>query len=400
MSDTGTIRLSDKVVKAAAVPASGQALTWDSDVKGFALRVTANGARAFVLDYRLDGRKRRYTIGRYPDWSVAAARDAAKTMKRQVSRGDDPMADRDHSRTAPTVAKLWSLYERDHLPTKRDAAKDREMWDGYIKPALGRMKVDSVRRTDVREMHRQITQAGKPIRANRVLSLASKMFAMSVADYEMRADNPAKGIPRNPENKRARYLSQAEIARLSQALNKHPSRVAADAIRLILLTGCRRGEALSATWTQFDLERGIWTKPSAHTKQKKEHRVPLSAPAIQLLQDIRDRQPADEPHVFPGRETGEHLKSLKQPWTAIRERAGIPDVRLHDLRHSFASILVSQGLSLPLIGAMLGHTTPATTQRYAHLHDEPLREAAEAVGAVVGRGADSGQVVPFKRGQG
>jgi integrase len=162
-----------------------------------------------------------------------------------------------------------------------------------------------------------------------------------------------------------------------------------------MLTGARRGEALGATWDQFDLSAGVWTKPSAHTKQKRSHRVPLSAPAVQLLMSIRQRQVdaeerarragkqvAPQPFVFPGDVAGRPLTDLKKSWAAVCKKAKIEGARVHDLRHTFASILVSGGGSLPLIGAMLGHTQVSTTARYSHLVDDPLRVAAERVGAV------------------
>ena len=153
---------------------------------------------------------------------------------------------------------------------------------------------------------------------------------------------------------------------------------------MLLLTGARRGEVLSATWEMFDLENGVWTKPSSHTKQKKLHRVPLSPPALQLLQEIKNRG-SDSEYVFPSRLGAKrpHLTELKNSWKKVCELAGLEGVRIHDLRHSFASILVSGGASLPLIGALLGHTQVQTTQRYAHLMDDPLRRAVTSAGAVI-----------------
>jgi integrase len=194
-------------------------------------------------------------------------------------------------------------------------------------------------------------------------------------------------------------------------LNDHAEPVSANAIKLLMLTGARRGEVLGATWDMFDLENGIWTKPSSHTKQRLVHRVPLSGPALRLLTDIRDdavrlanaNGTSPSPYVFPGAD-GKPLTDIKRTWTTICRKAGLavrvekiarngrgkpalvwqPNVRIHDLRHSFASILVSSGASLPLIGQMLGHTQVQTTQRYAHLFDDPMRDAAETVGKVIG----------------
>ena len=219
------------------------------------------------------------------------------------------------------------------------------------------------------------------------------MFALAIK-WDWRSDNPARGIEKYLEEKRERYLSQDELARLTAALAEYPNQTAANAIRLLLLTGARKGEALSATWGQLDLEAGVWTKPSAHTKQKKLHRVPLSAPAMQLLSEMKSNAASD--HVFTGRAPGEPLQDIKGAWETIRKAANIEDVRVHDLRHTYASILASAGLSLPIIGALLGHTQPSTTARYAHLYDDPLRKATETVGAIVA-GQKPAEIVPLRK---
>jgi integrase len=231
------------------------------------------------------------------------------------------------------------------------------------------------------------------------------MFSLAVK-WELRIDNPVKGIERAPEEKRERFLSPAEIVRLAEALAAHPEKTSANAIRLLLLTGARKSEVLTATWDQFDFAAASWTKPSAHTKQKKEHRVPLSAPALELLQQMRAE--ADEelrriqkldpgallcPYVFPSL-NGKPLTEIKRIWASICRKAAITGARIHDLRHTYASILASAGLGLPLIGALLGHTQAATTHRYAHLVDDALRAATERVGAVV-TGGKAAEIVPF-----
>jgi integrase len=168
----------------------------------------------------------------------------------------------------------------------------------------------------------------------------------------------------------------------------------------LVFTGARRGEVLSATWDQFDLTPSVWTKPSSHTKQKRTHRVPLSAPAVALLTSIRERQEGGQRFVFPGDLPGRPLTDIKKSWAAVCKRAGIENARAHDLRHTFASILVSGGDSLPLIGAMLGHSQVSTTARYAHLADDPMRAAAERVGAVFEAAneaaRESADVVPLR----
>jgi integrase len=378
-------KLTDAFVKGVAPPATGRAqiIHYDGEVKGFGLRVTKNGARSFVLNYRVHGIERRYTIGSYPDWKVAVAREEAKRLKRLADLGQDPMGERHQERAAPTINDLADRYLSDHASRKRDRSRadDESMIRQWIRPQLGNKKVIELRHADIEKLHRNITTArSTPTRANRVAALLSKMFSLAIR-WEMRVDNPVRGLERNTEEKRNRYLVGDEFRRLSEALAVCSNQSAANAIRLLLLTGARRGEVLGATWDQFDLEKGVWTKPSSHTKQKRMHRVPLSMPARQLLVDMKAVAAVESAFLFPARRG--HLDDLKGPWRTICAQAGLHGVRVHDLRHSFASILVSAGLTLPVIGALLGHTQPGTTQRYAHLFDDPLRQATERVGEFV-----------------
>lgn len=375
-------RITDQFVKNLEAPDKGNAITYDDSVRGFGVRITTKGAKAFILNYRCDGRERRYTLGRYPAWSVAAARKEAERLRKQIDVGHDPLVERNEGRSAPTVLDIWNRYEKEHLPHKvpRAQADDRSMFRTYILRELGRKtKVASVTHADIDRLHRKISETA-PVRANRVIEVLRKAFSLAIR-WGWRPDNPCVGVKRNPEHRRTRYLTVEEIRRLRRAIDEHPERVSARALKFILLTGARRGEVLNATWDQFDLEEGIWLKPATHTKQKKPHRVPLSVPAVVVLQDMEKGSASG--YVFPGRDPQRPLTDLKRTWKAVCHAAGIEDCRLHDLRHSFASVLVSQGASLPLIGAMLGHTQPQTTARYAHLYDEPMRDAAERVGKLL-----------------
>ncbi|CAA7626252.1 Phage integrase (fragment) [Candidatus Terasakiella magnetica] len=278
---------------------------------------------------------------------------------------------------------LWDRYKRDHLPRKaaRSQADETMMWEKLVLPTLGKHKVTDVTHTDIEALHRDITtQRGTPVRANRVIEVVRRAFNLAIR-WEWVEKNPASGQLRNPEEKRQRYLSPEELSRLSAALAAHHEPVSADAIRMLMLTGARKSEVLGATWEMFDLDAGVWTKPSAHTKQRKEHRVPVSANALTLLKRIRET--AEGSYVFPGKGGDQPLTDVKRSWAAVCKAADITGARIHDLRHSFASLLVSGGASLPIIGAMLGHTQVQTTQRYAHLYDEPLRAAADHVGKTI-----------------
>jgi integrase len=403
-------KLNDKIVEGLQAPQKGNRRVPDSAVQGLHAQVTAAGRRSWVLRYRFHGVETLYTIGDFPDWRTAAARTEAQRLKRLIDQGINPKTTRDEERAAPTVADMAARYEAEHLPGKRprSANEDRALIRDYILPALGKLKVADVTQADVRKMHRKITQDGKPVRANRVLACVRTMFALATSpDWNMRPDNPARGgtggVQRNPEDGRERFLSEAEIARLSDVLARHPERTTVALIRFLMMTGCRFGEAANATWDQFDLALGIWKKPSRSTKQKKHHGMPLSAPALALLSERKAETTGSL--VFPSpkpsrkhKQRGEHpLTTIQTAWARIRRAAGIEDVRPHDLRHSFASVLAGSGASLQLIGSLLGHAQVSTTQRYAHLADDARRAAVERVGAVLtSNGRPPAEVVPLR----
>jgi integrase len=401
-------KFDDKFVRNLAAPEKGNRIAYDhgkDPVRGFGIRVTAAGAKSFVLNYTIAGRERRLTIGRYSDWSVAAAREQARSLRRKVDSGEDPLEATETQRNAPTVSELCDRYLVEHASRKRTGEQDRSMIERFVRPRLGSRKVASITFDDLDKLHRQLTDANGKYAANRAAALLSKMFNLSTR-WRMRTDNPAKGIERNHEERRYRYLTGDEMRRFTEALAVYPNQVAANAVRLLLLTGARRGEVLGATWDQFDLATGIWVKPSTHTKQKREHRVPISAPARQLLADMRaaaevhakakERVPSK--YLFPTR-VGDGPMVVITAWAGLCKAAALEGVRLHDLRHTYASVLASAGLSLPVIGALLGHTQPGTTARYAHLFDDPLRAATERVGAIVTGADNSGgaDVVPIGR---
>jgi integrase len=379
-------RLTDAIVRRLPSPKQGKAITVDADVPGFGIRVTANGARSYVLRYTTRaGRERTYTIGDATIWRVTQARDKARELRREIEDGGDPLGAIEDERAAPTMLDLIERFRAEHLPKKRPGtARDYEyMLRLHIEPHFGQhTKVADVRFEDVDALHRKITKTGSSYAANRCVAVLSKMFSLAVR-WRMRPDNPAKGIERNTEYHRRRYLSGDELVRLTKALAKHPDRQAADAIRLLLLSGARRGEVLAMRWA--DVEDGVWSKPASSTKQREHHQVPLSAPALQLLADIRKRRrrQSASKFVFPGIGGSGHRVELKRDWLQLTKAAGIAGLRLHDLRHSYASQLVSGGASLALVGALLGHSNPITTSRYAHLMRDPLRAATEKVGAVI-----------------
>ena len=398
--------LTDATIRRLPTPAKGNKVHYDDEVPGFGCRVTAAGARAFILNYVVkgSGRERRSTIGQFPDWSTTAARSKARELRRGIDDGADPLADIEAERAAPTMAELIDQFEQEHLPRKSESTAEdySRMLRVWVRPHFGaHMKVADVVFEDIDRLHRKITRAGFEYRANGVIRVLSKMFSLA-ARWGMCDDNPCKGVERNVEHHRRRYLVGDELTRLIKALAEHDDRQAADIIRLLLLTGARRGEVLAMRWADVDLTEGTWSKPPSSTKQREHHQVPLSAPARQLLSEIRKRQAGKQhavgEYVFPGFGGSGHVVELKRAWRRICKAAGIIGLRIHDLRHSYASQLASGGASLPMIGALLGHSNPATTHRYAHLFDDPLRAATERVGAIItAAGKPAEEPVKLKR---
>jgi integrase len=397
-------RLTDALVRRLEAPAHSNRITYDSAVTGFGARVTANGARSYVLTYvvRGSGRQRRYTIGGCDRWTATDARAKAKELKALVDQGGDPLADIEAEREAPDMGDLIARFREEHFPRLRasSAADYERMIRNYVLQHFSEnTKVADVTFADVDGLHRKVTRLGYEHRANRVIAMLSKMFALAVR-WEMRADNPVRGIEHNTEHARRRYMTSDELARIVEALAKFPDKDIADALRLLLLTGARRNEVLAMKWADVDLTTGTWSKPAASTKQNAPHSVPLSAPARVLLADRLGAGANGEVYVFPGNGSKKHLVNVWHAWQRICKTTGIKGLRVHDLRHSYASQLASAGHSLSLIGALLGHTQPQTTARYAHLFDDPLRKATEQVGTIVmNAGKEAPPPTPLRRGQ-
>jgi integrase len=385
------MQIKEGVVTKLKAPKQGNEVSWDDMVGGFGVRITAGGVIAFILNYRVAGRERRYTIGRWPVWSAAAARSEAIALLDKIGKGADPLEARVSDRSQPLMSDLAHDYmERHALPKKRprSARNDQQKIDRIILPRLGRLRVQAVGRRDIELLHGSLKKT--KYHANRVLSLLSTMFTLAM-EWGWREDNPAHGVQRYQEDKRETWLSEGQLRRLEAALHDYPDQEAAHAIRLLIVTGARAGELLQAEWAQFDLERGVWTKPSHHTKQKKIEHVPLNRAALSILADLAENRRGD--FLFPGRAGLGPRVTLRRPWIQVLKAAGLasaekyqgkrrkltryrPTVRIHDLRHTFASHLVSRGESLHKVGRLLGHTSPQTTARYAHVDDAALRDTA------------------------
>ena len=420
------IKLTKDMVEGEPAPEKGATLIYDTEVKGFGFRVFAptdrhpQGARSFFLNYIINGIERRYTIGRYPDWSIAAARDEAKLLRRRVDRGEDITAEKRARAEAPTLKELADRYREEHLAGKpRKTIHDNNVHlDRHIlpfrpttrSPKMGDRLVTEIHSGDIEALHKAITKSGRPVLANRVLATLSAMFTLSMKprageDKPWRAaglGNPCKGIRRNHEEGRERFFSESEIAAISDALTEYSNRkrqnsvstksaqTSANLLRFVMLTGCRPVEAMKAKWSEVDEQPGFWVKPSAHTKQRKAHKLALSPPAIEFLDRLRADRVESEQWIFPGQKPGQHLVQYYFCWQFVKERAGVSGDRPYDLRHSFASFGAAGGLSLHVIGKLLGHSKTSTTQKYAHLADEAMAAAAAKIGGVIHNAGNGG----------
>ena len=378
-------------------PSDRDVFLWDTEIPGFGCKLTPKGSRVFVLQYWMDGRARRLTIGRYGSEITAdEARTKVRRLRGQIADGKDPASER----ATPTLDKFAERYLAEHAAVKKkpsSVAADARNLRNHILPALGRMKLDRIGRPEVARFHADM--AAKPGAANRCLALLSKM--MNLAEmWGLRPDgtNPVRHLEKYPERKLERYLSSAELARLGEVLRdaeragENPSALAA--IRLLILTGCRRNEILTLHWEDVDFERQCLHLTDSKSGAKL---VPLGAPALELLAGLpRAKHNA---YVLPGKKARRHFIGIEKAWQRLRAKARLPDVRLHDLRHSYASAGAGLGESLVVIGKLLGHADTATTARYAHLSPDPAKAAADRISGRIAAALNGGEgeVVPLTR---
>lgn len=375
-------RLTRRLIESTPVPAIGETVLWDDQLPGFGIRIPKTGRRVFFVRYRTTRARRRLRLGHYGVLSLEDARTMAQEVLLRVNRGDDPAQDRRTARTAPTVAEVAQRYLTEHAEVHKrpeSIRKDKQMLRQYLLPALGPVPIASLTLEDVRALHRQLR--GVPFVANRLVSLVSKLCALA-EDWQLRPrhSNPTVGIRRYKESPRQRYLTAEELQRLGSALAEGEllqteRREVLACIRLLLLTGARVGEICTLRWDYIDWAGYAWL-PQSKTGPKPLY---LPQPALELL----ERLPQDSVWVLPGITSSKPMSHPHRPWVRLCQRAGVRGVRLHDLRHTFASLGVQSGLSLPIIGALLGHQRSQTTARYAHMADDPLRQAASRISGLI-----------------
>ncbi|MFA4994773.1 MAG: site-specific integrase [Bdellovibrionales bacterium] len=392
-------KITRRTVDALKAPASGEILLWDTEIKGFGIRVRASGVKTYIFQYRMAGGRgsalQKHTIGKHGSLTPEKAREIADELVQDVKHGKNPVEEKAKDRQSMTVAALCDLYLDDGCGTKKPSTilSDRGRIDRHIKPLLGKKKAKDVMRADVQKflqdvatgktacdvktkLHgRAIVEGGKGT-ATRTVGLLGGIFTFAV-ERNICSINPVRGVKRYKDHKSERFLSDREVTTLGEMLSKLErskaiSPLCAAAIRLLLLTGCRKSEILSLKWNYIDFDRGYLRLPDSKTGEKA---VPLGAPALQILSGM----PRISDWVFPALSGDGYMSGLPKVWERVRKKAALQDVRLHDLRHSFASFGAAAGDSLLVIGKLLGHKDSKTTSRYAHLSDDPVKAAANRI---------------------
>ena len=382
-------RLSERTVGRLRVEGR-DTIYWDRDLPGFGVRVYPSGVKVYVVQSRARGRSRRVTLGRHGVLSAKEARRRAARTIARLKRWEES----EPTRRMVTVAEVAERYLREHVAVRckpGTQALYRAVVRRHIVPRLGETPVADVSREQVASMHYGLR--GTPFEANRAVDVLARILALA-GDRGLRpreADNPCRSVEKFPERQHKRFLSEEEFRRLGMVLEAasagaggaSPEAIAA--IRLLVLTGCRRSEILGLRWEHVDVEAGELRLPDSKTGAR---RVPLSPAVAEVLADL-PRVPGN-PWVIPRRRPGAPLKNLQYPWELLRARAGLEDVRLHDLRHSFASRALALGESLPMIGTLLGHRRVRTTARYAHLAMDRVKASATRVADSIGADILSG----------
>ena len=359
---------------------------WDRDLTGFGVRVYPTGSKVYVAQARGPEGPKRVAVGRHGVIHAEEARKRAALVIARVKAGEEAVPEPMKPAGGPTVAELAERYLAEYVSVRckpRTVKTVRSVVRRHIVPILGKLPLAAVERAHVAELHGRLSAT--PAAANQAVRALSAMYKLAES-WELAPDglsNPCRAIAEYPGRRRERFLTEAEFTRLGEALDqveteRGVSASAVAAIRLLLLTGCRKSEILTLRWEEVALEAAELRLSDSKTGARV---VSLSGPAVKLLTGL-PRLPG-VPWVIPGRKPGTHLRKLDDAWQSVRSRAGLDDVRLHDLRHSFASRALALGEGLPMIGKLLGHARIETTSRYAHFARDSVRESAERVAASI-----------------
>ena len=365
-----------------ALPAGEREVVfWDHELSGFGVRVYPSGTKVYLVQTRSGGKSRRITIGRHGVLTAEQARRKAAQLIARIKAGEEPARSQSPPDAGPTIAEVAERYLKEHVAVRckpSTARACRSTLDRYLLPAFGARPLGTIGREEVAALQYRLHKT--PTMANRVVDLLSRLFNMAeVWGVAPDGGNPCRFVQKYKERSRERFLSEEEFGRLGRVLDEleaegKVSASAVAAIRLLMLTGCRRGEIVTLRWEDVDLEAGELRLRDAKTGPRQ---VALSPAAVRVLSAIPRH--ADNPWVIAGRKPGTRLGNLNASWLVIRDRAELENVRLHDLRHSFASRALALGESLSMIGRLLGHRKVQTTARYAHLAQDSVKVSAARV---------------------
>ncbi|MEI7605931.1 MAG: tyrosine-type recombinase/integrase [Rhodospirillaceae bacterium] len=417
MGEISKAKLAQGLVNKTA-PTGAEFIIWDTELKGFGLKVAASGRKTYVLFYRTaEGTQRKPTIGDAAKLTTDEARRKAREWLAEATLGADPSGERQADRKGESIADLAERYFTDYAEHHKKPASvitDRSNMRNHVIPFMGSMKVKAVKRADIERLKLAVangeTAIGAEVRAkgkavsggtgmaNRVVALVSKMFSCAQA-WGLREDNPARGVVKFKEQKRERFLGDDEVRAVAESLaaaeregRLSPYSIAA--IRFLMLTGLRRSEVTNLRWCEVDLSAGCLRLGDTKTGGRT---VPLSGPAMEIIAAFEPERPEDR--VFRS-SAGDAALALTRIWYEIRDAAGLgPDVKLHSLRHTFGSWSVMGGLSLAETGALLGHKSAQTTLRYAHHNQDAIRRNADRVAgtiAAMGKG-EKAEVAAFRK---
>ncbi len=351
---------------------------FDAATPGLTLCVTATGTRTFYVYRRVLGRPSRIRLGRFPELGLAKARQDAQRIGGDIANNLDPQAAKRRLREEATFQELhthWMAHAKIH---KKTWANDQRLYDKYLSSWKSR-KLSQIRKPDVQALHTKMGEANGKYMSNRVLALLHAMFSKA-DDMGCREPNPARGVKKFREKSRERFLQGDELPRFFKSLDEEPDATLRDFFTIALFTGARRSNTLAMAWADVNLERGTWTIPD--TKSGDAVTLPLVPEAIEIL-ERRQRMTNGSPWVFPSHGKSGHLEEPKTAWARLLTRAGIADLRIHDLRRTLGSWQAAGGASLQIIGKSLGHKNVATTSIYSRLNIDPVRASVSAAAAAI-----------------
>lgn len=390
-------RLTKTIVESTLPGMTKPIFIWDDQLPGFGVKILPTGMRKYLVKYRSQGGgrsapQRWYILGTHGVITCEQARTLAQKTLGGIASGADPQAQRFQMRNDATLNDIWKKFEQGELQSKKVGTQDgyRLIWRNNIEPKIGRQKATAISKSDIDRLHKNLRST--PYHANRVLALLSRLYNLAEAwGATKQGTNPTKFVERFKESGRERFLSSIEIARIGKALNDAETEIsfeAKSAIRLLLLTGARRNEILHAEWDWVDFEGHVIRLPDSKTGKKLLY---LSDAALAIISDLRSKRIEGNKWLLPGKAEGKPLYDVKGPWRKICLRAGLVGVRLHDLRHTAASIAVNLGATLPIIGRVLGHRQAQTTSRYAHVDHDPALDLVNTIGNSIGSSLATGK---------